>query len=238
MSVVLNNTQERVDALWFVRQANTFEVVPFDVLRTIPGVVITHVAGENGVGTGTLRATGDGTLLSWRAPGSSTFGASVWVGGAVEHTSGTAPAYALEDGENLDAYIRVGIYSQFLTAGAASSKVYLVGNYNNEIGNDDVTAAEATAGDVASYAFRISNKDTDTTLTRLRVWLDAANSSGLKISDDDATWVNPTTEAAALELPDLAPSSLDTVYIQRTISAGAIADPEVLNVLHLSHEGI
>ena len=215
---------ERVDALQLWPRAQHLHA-----LHTIPGVVLVFVAGQNGEGTGILRSTGDGTFLSWRAPGSSTFGASV--------NCGTDGEYIIEDGEDNDSYVRVDVYGTYLTPGAASAAVYLNDVYNNAIGDDNVSAAEAAAGDVESYPVAIINNHASETLARLRVWLDAAASAGLKISDDDATWVNPTTEATAITLPDLAASGLDTFYVQRTISAGATADPEVLNVLHLSHEG-
>ncbi len=219
---------ERADALR-IKLTSALEVQHLTSLRVIPGVVLKFVAGLNGVGTGQIRSEGDGTLLSWRAPGSTLFGASVACGADGE--------YALEDGTDLDSYVRVEVFNADLIAGATSAAVYLKDVWGNIIGGDDITSGEATAGDVSSVPVRIENVSSFT-LSRIRVWLDADNSAGLAISDDDATWVSPITDATALELPDLDPGAFDLFYIQRTITAGATANPEVLNVLRLSHEGI
>ena len=69
------------------------------------------------------------------------------------------------------------------------------------------------------------------------VWLDAAVSD-LKISDDGVDWVNPTTEATGLEFDDLAVHESVTLHLQRTISASASYDPDVLNHLHAAWNGL
>lgn len=201
-----------------------FGVVRIDHLRvvgTVPGVRVDFVTARNGPGMGRLRFDGSG--LSWKAPGSATFGPIV--------VSPTDNHYTLEDGEDPDKYITVQTYADYLEAGT-EAPVLLTDVYGNQVSNDDVTAGEASAGDVTAHTIFMWN-DSTANITGLKVWLDA-DTSNLKISDDNATWVNPTTEASALVLPTLAPSNSDILYVQRTIGAASEADPDVLSHLHFS----
>ncbi len=193
----------------------------------IPGVAMLFAAGRNGPGAGRLRYDGDGTL-QYKAPGSATWGIPVPV-----------PAdgnYVVEDGDDQSCYLRVAVYVAHLAATHCEARILLGDVYENEISHDDVTAAEASAGDVTSYSVTLYNAGLRV-LSQIKVWIDASV-SGLKISDDDATWVNPTSEATALELPDLAAGASDTLYIQRTIGAASGEDVGVLNHVHISFCGL
>jgi len=196
---------------------------------TVGGVVIDRVAGRNGPGIGMLRAEGySADAFAWRAPGSATFGPA---------RAANADGYAvLEDGEDADKFVRVKVYSAFLSRTPNAAAVFLRDVYNNAVGHDDVTAGEATAGDVATYTISLTNVS-GARIYSLRAWLDAAV-SGLEISDDGATWVNPTTEATALRLSDLDAEAEDTLHLRRTIGAGASCDAGILNLIHLSFAGV
>jgi len=201
------------------------ETEHFAVAGTIPGVQITAAAGRNGAGVGRLRNIG--ATLYWQAPGSNDYGP-----GVITASDGT---YLLEDGEDRDAWLRVSVTTAYLLdfAEAAVNLDVLTGNH---IADADVTAAEAAGGDVHTYTITLTNASTFA-LSQLVVWIDP-DTSGLEISDDGAAWVSPTTEAAGLALPNLSPSATDTLHIRRTIAAGAEADPNVLNHLHLAFCGI
>ena len=199
------------------------EIQQLHRIRTIPGVSVLAAAGKNGVGAGNLRSVGDGTFLQWRAPGSGTFGPRLKV------TDGN---WIVKDGEDLDKWVRVEVFASFLKPSSEEAQVLLDDVYNNG-GNDDITAAEATAGFSASWQMDMVNESAKT-LHRLVVWIDPAT-SGITISDDDVVFVSPTTEATGLEFGDLAPGGSLPLYIKRTIGAGASEDPRVLDVLQFSY---
>lgn len=197
-------------------------------IGAIPGVRIAHAAARNGPGTGRLRSTGDGRSLSWMAPGSSAWGAAVPVGDGMA---------MLEDGEDRDKFVRVETYADYLvTAAPQETTVLLADVWNNDIGSDDLSAAEATAGDVETYTVTLTNQS-GLAITRLKCWLDAATAD-LEISDDGAAWVAPTGEGSALALADLIPGATDTLHVRRTIGAASHSDPDILNLLHFSFEGL
>lgn len=210
-------------------EVSAVEVVHLTAVGTLPGVAVLAVAGRNGPGTGRLRSQGaDGTLLSWRAPGSAVWGPDV--------DASLDGIYLLEDGADAGKWARVQTYGAHMTPAADEAEVLLVDRYNNEIGSDDLTAAEASAGDVETYTVDLAN-DNPVGLSNLRVWLDAAVVD-LEISDDGAAWVSPTSEAAALVLPPLAGGANDVLHFRRTIGAASPADPAVLNDVRLAFNAI
>ena len=190
---------------------------------TIPGVVVSHVAGLNGPGVGRLRCQDAGTRIAWRAPGSDTFGSPIAC-----PTDGT---YLLQDGEDPDKFIRATVHASYLEAGAEAD-VHIVDRYNNQTASDDVSAEEAEAGDAEAHYIVMKNRSTEM-MHRPCVWLDAAV-SGLEISENFVDYVSPTTKETALAFPDLAPGATDPVGIRRTIGAEAEADADVLNHLHFA----
>ena len=195
-------------------------------IRTVPGVRVLMAAGLNGPGTGYLRSI-DG-WLQYKAPGSETFGLRVAV-----------PAdgnYVLEDGEDIDKYLRVQVYADYLVTGSIESPVELADRFAGTIPHDDVTAGEAAAGDVADYSFTIYNAGPGI-ISQIKAWVDYRDQH-TQISDDDATWVKPTSESAALEFADLLPGASHTLYVRRTIVAGSPADPDVLRLFHTSFHAL
>lgn len=229
---------------------STIEVQHLVAFGTIRGVAIDQVAARNGEGVGRLRSTGDGTRLSWQAPDSSTFGTPATIA-----ADGT---YLLEDGEDRDKWVRVQVWASHLAPGPAESRVHLVDVFAGGAAHDDVTSGEAAAGDATVYTITLENDGT-VYLSDLRVWLGGVpagnagwrhpwhlllgwHSSGpagrLEISEDNVTFVRPGSEADALVLPDLAPGGTDTLYVRRTIGGGAIADADVLALLHFAFNGL
>ena len=205
------------------------EILSLSAVGTIPGVIVLAAAGRNGQGDGMLRSTGDGTLLSWRAPGSATYGLKVDCS-----SDGT---YLLEDGDDHDCWLRVQVYASYLSSTPATARVDLQDRLQNGISSDDVTAAEATAGDVETYTVTLEN-DAATNLSGLKVWITDPDANTLEISDDNATWVSPTTEETALALPDLAAGATDTLYCRRTVAAAEPSSPSVLQLLHFAFNAL
>ena len=204
------------------------EVVSLDAVGVLDGVRVLQAAGSNGPGMGRLIGSEDGNRLAWQAPGSSAAGPSV--------EASADGSYLLEDGDNPDAFLRVQVYADYRPDGADAARVYLGDVYENAVSNDDVTAGEASAGDVTTWTLTLENAG-NTVLSQLRVWVDSAISR-IEISDDGASWVSPTSEAAALVLPDLAVGGTDTLHIRRTVAASTSSDPSELAHLHYSFHGI
>ena len=204
------------------------EVKHLGCVGAVPGVAPLLAAARNGPGSGDLKTEGDGTWILWRAPGSSSYGTPVALSGD--------GAYLLEDGDDRDAWLRVQAYTSYLLPAGAAGRVLLGDVYAGGTTDDDVAAGEATAGSVTTYTITLRN-DSAMRLGRLVAWLDAAT-AGIEISDDGVAWVNPTSEATGLELPDLGPGATDTLHLRRTIAALADSDPEVLDVFHVAFDGL
>ena len=230
------------------------EVKHLVAVGTIPGVAVLAAAARNGPGIGRLRSTGDGTLLSWKAVGSSTFGPSV--------DCSANGSYLLEDGEDATKWARVQVYAAHLLAGPTASAVYLSDVYDNAVGHDDVIASEASAGNVETYTLAMKNAG-QSTMFDVRVWLDDTggasgargwrdllalllgwhSSSGasarpyIEISDDNITWVQPTDEDTGLAFGELIGQQSTTLYVRRTTQAGTASSSRILSVLHWAWTG-
>ncbi len=210
-------------------EVSATEVVHLTVIGAIHGVVPVAVAALGAPGVAIIRAAGEaGNELAWQAPGSANFGPAT-----VPTADGV---YLLEDGDDPDKWLRVQVYTASLSGQPEQSTVYLTDRYANGPPYDDVTAAEAAAGDVATYTLTLTNDGT-VTISQLVGWIDAAV-TGLEISDDGAAWVAPTTEAAGLALADVAPASSVTLHCRRTIAGGAPVDADILTLLHLAYSGL
>ena len=194
----------------------------------LDGVRVLAAAGANGPGMGRLIATADGDRIAWQAPGSDTAGDAI--------QAAADGSYLLEDGEDAAKWLRVQVYSTYRPEGSGAARVYLGDAFNNALAGADVSAGEASAGDVFPWTIILTNAGL-ATLSQLKIWLDAAVTR-IAIADDGATWVTPTTEAAALALPDLVPGGTDTLHIRRTVAASTPFDPSELVHLHYSFQGI
>jgi len=212
------------DALRF--EDGGIEIQHLVAIGTVSGVAVLAAAAVNGPGYGWLTMH-PGAKLTWRAPGSQRDGLAVEV-----NADGV---YLLEDGENRNAWLRVQTFAGYLSAGHDQCRVYLRDRFETAIGHDDLTAAECSAGDVATWTVTMHNVGAFR-MTDLRVWLDGAVTS-LEISDDGLTWVSPSSEAGALVFGTLAAGASATLYLRRTVGAGAPAAAKVLNVLHARYDG-
>lgn len=200
-------------------------------IGTLPGVVVLAAAGRNGRGTGMLRTSGSGTWLSWRAPGSNRFGAAV-----VCDSDGS---YLLEDGRDLSKWLRVEVHVDYLVPGAVDARVYLADAYNNGHAHDDVSAAEADAGDIEDYTITLAN-DSLGDLIDVKAWLELDTAQKIEISSDDINYYAPTFEdhVNALSWARITAGGSETLYLRRTIAASAGYDPGVLNQLKFAWTGL
>lgn len=208
-------------------EKTSVEVTHLDIIGTIPGVIPLLSAARNESGVGRLSTSGDGQTMHWRASESNTEGPGV-------RTTADG-SYLLLDGEDEAKWLRVQVDVSEMAKGAVEGLVELFGRYNNPVSSDDITAGEASAGDVATYTLTLENQS-NTILSQLTVWIDS-NVSGIEIADDGATWVSPITQATGLVLPDLIPAGTDTLHVRRTITAGAVANGEIETLLHFSYRG-
>ena len=196
---------------------------------TVPGVAVLAVAARCGTGTARLKTSADGQSLAFQAPDSSNWGTFVDVS--------AGGSFIVEDGDDSDKWIRVQVYPSYLPSAPAESKIYLADVYN-DLGPDDVTAAEASAGDVATWQLALANDNVVDAL-EVKVWIDSAV-SGLEISSDGVNYYAPTSEnhADVIEFSRIAAGGSATLYLRRTIAAGASSDPEVLHHIHWTFTAI
>jgi len=196
---------------------------------TLDGVAIAFVAGRNGPGTGYLASDSSGTSVAWKAPGSSSYGTYIDVS--------AGGSFVLEDGDDPDCYVRVTVTASRLPESIDEARVLLMDRYGNGVSHDDVTAGEAAAGDVTTHTITLTN-DSNVSVSHVKAWLDAAV-SGLEISNDGASWASATTEATGIDIDDIPGNGgTKTLHLRRTIGAGAPADADVLNHIHLAFDGV
>lgn len=216
----------RADSLEFTIGGTELEFLA--IVGAVPGVWVTHVAAKNGAGSGRLRTWGDGSEISWQAPGSSSAGRRKFIDQDAE--------YLLTDGDDPGKFIRIQVKPSFLASGPTASRVYLSRLFGSGVADDDVTSAEASAGITETYQITFENKS-NAMVNNLVFWIDAATDD-LEISDDGAAWVSPTTEATGLAFPQLAQGATDILHVRRTIGAASASDAGVLNDLHCRFDGI
>ena len=130
----------------------------FRVKNAFSNVRIDFVAGENGEGVGILAAP-SASSLRWTPPGGTQ-------GTAVTIASGETKV--IEGGTSASKYIRVTrTDSNDLTG---TSTVVLTEDFNNVIGFDNVSSAEAAAGDTEYRCVCLKNHGSGS-VTNLKVWL-------------------------------------------------------------------
>jgi hypothetical protein len=194
-----------------------------------PGVAAIMPGARNGPGTGWLRTSGAGNVLAWRAPGSATYGQEV--------TCDADGQYVLGDGEDVDKFVRVQVWQNWLNR-PGEFPIHLRDVYNNSVALDDVTAAEAAAGKVDVWTIGLRNAGQEP-LENVRMWLDPAGDANMALSLDGETWSQATTESAGLWVgPLLAPNGTAPVWLRRTIAAGAASTPKRLVHFHVSFDTV
>jgi hypothetical protein len=122
-------------ALGNFRSSTVVVLLSHTVTNPIANVTIDYIPGENGPGVGSVIATGNDTL-AYEAPGGSQ-GANV--------TILNGETKILEDGTDANCYVRVSRTTAANLTGTAT--LTIIENLNNVIGFDNVTSAEASAGD-------------------------------------------------------------------------------------------
>lgn len=205
------------------------ELVPLSIVGTIRGVTPLAAGARCGPGTGLLVFTPSPPALAFRAPGSSTTGVPCRITRDGD--------FVLEDGADKTKFLRVRIATAWLPSSPAQASVFLLDRYN-EAGPNDVTAVQATAGNVQSFALTLEN-ETPSPVYDVRAWLDPL-ASGLAISTDNATWKTPTSETDpnVLVWASVAVGASVTLYVRRTITAGAASAAAVLNLIQLGWTGL
>ena len=212
----------------------------------LPGTTILFAAAKNGTGKGRLRIDAAG-LISWRAPGSATFGTG---------QTGVTGTWLLRDGEEQGKWVRLQIWEDYLPVSPQEADVLLTNIYG-EIAGDDCAAAQAAAGQVVTTTVILENVSTYT-LTGLKVWLEGGgvvggfrdllswlwkrpsrgSMSAIEISDDNITFVTPWNEADGLILSSIAAGKTITLYVRRTVTAGSSYDPAMAVELQVGFTGI
>ncbi len=206
---------DRADSVRF--KVAGVEIQHLTAIGTVGGVTIAHVAAANGKGVGRLRKTAAGEL-QWRPPGASGYGPAVPIP--------SDDTYRLESDTEPAKWLRVAVQTAFFAVGEEESRVFLTDVYSNAVSSDDVTYSEAAAGDVETYTITAVNEGLFPAY--IQVWIE--NGPGLEISNDGAAWVAPTGPFGALTLSPtpVNPSGTATLYVRRTITAGASPDAGVL----------
>jgi hypothetical protein len=195
-------------------------------LGGIDGVTVLAVAAANGPGVGRIEVQADGNALRYRAPLSTEYGE--WVDCTEDGE------LRLEDGEDAAKWVRISVSVSYLVPNTVGS-LWLADRYNNQIGHDDVSAAEAAAGLIESWTVGVRNDGLVDALN-VKVWLEA--DVGLWTSSTGIFYYKRYSEATAITgWTRIAPGETKTLYLRRTITAGAQADPRVLNWLHLGWDG-
>ena len=219
--------QTKADALELkVYETNPVALPLLAAVGTLPGTVITGGAHRNGPGRGYLRSSADGTQMSWKAPGSASFGAWVDVS--------TLGERLLEDGEDHNKWIRLETVSTaYLVAAAQQQEVYLRLPDTSPLLPD---VSDGESGEVNDYVCWLKNVGR-ATLSNLVVWIDPGTDY-LEVSDDGLSFVAPTTEATGLNLGSLGANEFTSVTVRRTIPAATTADPKVIAELHFRFDGV
>lgn len=207
------------------------DVASLHAVGTLEGVALLFASGRILPGTGFIRSYDDGTLLAWKEPGASAYGAQV--------DCSAGGIFRLLGGDDADAFVRVHVVPSYLSPGPNEARVMLQDVYNNAVATDDVSAAEAAAGDVETWTIEIRNRHPIwLAAKRLKVWL-RLGVTGIEISTDGADWRTPYSEISpeVLEYATVAGGQAATVHFRRTIQAGESSDPDVLSWFEWSFYG-
>lgn len=214
--------------------ADLVEVKHTHTIGSISGVVPLAAGGRNRLtdGSASIRSTGStGRRLSWRAPGSSSYGLGVDIP--------TDGIYVLCDGDDLTRCIRVEVHGDHVRTTGSSASVNIADVLNNAIGGDNVTAADATAGRTDTIPLTIFNQSRHTA-HHVKVWL-VENAANLELSLDDIAYFSPTSETD-VNVIDLAATlprgSTAELYLRRTVSAGSTFDAGILSSIRFGWDGL
>lgn len=209
----------RSDALRF--EISGVEVQTLSAIGTIPGVMIKQVSALNAIGVGMIKSSGDGTKITWRAPGSNHYGTPIY--------AATDGEYLIEDGDSIGKFLRIEMRTAYLKPRAMQSRVFLKEVYLNGFGQDDITS-DPVQFLLKSRAVTMKNHSTHT-LKKIVVWVD--RSSGVAIGKTQlGSFTRPTREETGLSFSDLAAGGTASLWMRQTISANEPADPKILDHIH------
>lgn len=203
-------------------EVDSVEVRHLTAVGAPPGVVPLLAVARNGPGTGVLLCGED--TISWRAPGSETFGEEV--------DCSADGQYVVCDGEDADKWIRVGVYADYFVSGSQAD-VRLAEVYNNAVAGDDVDAAEAAVGNVATFSISLVNASAGE-IAGLAAWVDSETDASIEISADGVNWLRPESEEAALALLPIPAEDSIEFHLRRTITAGAASSTRLPVRLHFT----
>lgn len=217
------------DALVF--RISAAEVRSLNAVGTVNGVAITFVSGAIGPGVGLLSYLKDAeglSFLQFRAPGSSMFG---------EFVALTADgSYLVSDGEERGKYIRVTVDISKLPAANTTAAIYLADVFDQDVAGAPATAGQAAAGQTLDYEIELYNQS-NRALEHVTAWMLPQYVAGFAIGSDGISYSSPVTQATGIALANIAAGASGTLYIRRTLAAGAKADPDLLAVFKVAFVG-
>jgi hypothetical protein len=180
--------------------------------NTIAGVTINDAA-ENTVGSGTLVYTVSGQTLKWTPPGGSQ-GTAVAVG--------VNGSYIIRGAGATAGYLRVTVVAASLPASNATNTIVVSSKDNGLF--DDVTKAQALAGDTNYRCIYLKNTHASDTATSVSVWVnqDSLGADTISIGSDPAGVGNGTSTGVATTVANEATAPGGVTFSQPLTEAGAI----------------
>lgn len=146
-------------ALGLFRSSSLADIMSVSRASAIANIDIDFVSGANDEGAGTLAAAGVNSL-NWTPPSPGTVGADVTI------TSGQV--MIIEGANDPAAFVRVTRTSGTDLTGSETDTI--ADNFNNVIGFDDISTAEASAGDTEYRCGCIKN-ESGSDVKNIKVWL-------------------------------------------------------------------
>lgn len=179
---------------------------------TIGGVTVNDAAA-NAVGSGTLSYLVSGQTLTWTPP-SGAAGVAVPVG-----TNGT---YMIHGAGTTAGYLRVTVVAASLPAGNVSQTVTIANRDNNLF--DDVTKAEALAGNINYRCIYVKNTHASDTATNVSIWIhqDSLGADTIAIGADPAGVGDGVSTGVATTIVNEATPPAGVVFSQPLSEGAAI----------------
>jgi hypothetical protein len=181
--------------------------------NTIAGVTINDAA-ENTVGSGTLSYLVAGQTLTWTPP-SGAAGTAVAVG--------TNGSYIIRGSGTTAGYLRVTVVAASLPVANATNTIVVSNRDNNLF--DDVTKAEALAGDTNYRCIYAKNGHASDTATSVSVWInqDSLGADTISIGADPAGVGDGSATGVATTIANEAAVPAGVVFTQPLSEGAAIA---------------
>jgi len=219
-------TEVRLSGRYLEFKSGATLIAHLEAIGALDGVQVAAVGGLNGPGRGLLKLGYNGRLLSWRAPGSRTFGT------AIDVTAGGS--FTVCDGENEDTWLAVQVDTDWLPDGPQAAEIRLLDLYANELVNN---SQYETPAEIETWTVTLSNTHSLDDMTDTAVWLDYDCTKHVLISWNGTDWYTPRTEAAAtagMGTQTVTAGGTKTLYIRRIIPGAAGGDPHVLLALRVA----